>query len=396
MTVEFNRNLAMELYFTVAIALSIIGNVLVIFTIWRRMTLHRPSFFLVLNLAVGDLTSTLVITIFGMPNMFLQRWVYGNAACQFQGFMMQTVSFQTLLTIVFTAVDRYMAICRALRYKAIMTNKKCFLMMGYSWLHSVLVCLPPFFGWGTYTEDINSFSCMMKWDPEWIHRSYVIFTGVTTVFPSGIAIVVFYSKIYKEARRLYACNHPVSSRVNPGTSDTNGTGGRSAQFENKHNGKKGETNKGFTPDEAQRSDHENDGNGTTHNEKSPKVKETNEQTPCSNPPDDPKIRDYGKGDIKPKVDPYSVLKSELKALTVGLLVTIVFIITWTPFLAMRMIRLYASKYVSKQDWMINAEKITLVIFTSAAFINPVIYGTMNRQFRNEFIKALKSLKNMIN
>ena len=374
---------AEEIYYSILVILSFCGNFFVIITIWRRSPLHKPSFFLVLNLAVGDLTSSFVICIFGIPNIYSHRWVYGNAVCQFQGFMMQMLAFQTLLSLLWIAGDRFIAICKAFRYMELVTNRRCFMMIIHTWVHSALVCLPPFFDWGAYEKDYISYSCMMKWAPELKHRSFTFFTGLTTVFPSGFIITYSYFKVLREARKICSYRNATepAELVNISRSDNKDCGDQSSRKINQ-NGRKINNSKEINTIPA-----------TERKENSRNAFDTKcEMDEVTGICAEDVLRAGNMGKEKHKENRVVVFKREFQALALGFILTVTFVITWSPFVIVRMMKLYLPKEFQAKQSMIKAEKFSLILFTAAAFINPMIYAILRKQFREEFLKLLETVR----
>ena len=380
-------DIAEEIYYPVSVILSFFGNFFVIMTIWRRAPLHKPSFFLVLNLAVGDLASSFVICVFGIPNIYSKRWVYGNAVCQFQGFMMQMLAFQMLLSLLWTAVDRFIAICKALRYTELVTNRRCFMMIIHTWVHSAFVCLPPFFNWGTYENDVISYSCMMKWAPELKHRTFNLFTGLTTVFPSGLIITYCYFKVLREARKVYSHRNATepAELTNISRSANKDCGIQRGRKINQIGGKinnSKEINAKSIPATERKQNSQNEID----------VKCEMDEVTSSCAEGVPNAENTGKE--KRKQNRVVVFKREFRALAVGFIVTVTFVITWSPFVIVRMMKLYLPEEFQTKQSMLKAEKFTLILFTAAAFINPMIYAILRKQFREEFLKLLKTMRKL--
>ena len=380
-------DIAEEIYYPVSAILSFFGNFFVIMTIWRREPLHKPSFFLVLNLAVGDLASSFVICIFGIPNIYSKRWVYGNAVCQLQGFVMQMLAFQTLLSLVWTAVDRFIAICKALRYTELVTHRRCLIVIIHTWVHSALVCLPPFFNWGAYEKDVISYSCMMKWAPELKHRTFTLFTGLTTVFPSGFIITYCNFKVLREARKVYSNRNATepAELTNISRSANKDCGVQRGRKINQNQGKTNnskEINAKSIPATERKQSSQNEID----------VKCEMDEVTGSCAEGVPNAGNMGKE--KQKENRVSVFKREFRALAVGFIVTVTFVITWSPFVIIRMMKLYLPGEFQTNQSMLKAEKFTLILFTTAAFINPMIYAILRKQFREEFLKLLKTMRKL--
>ena len=97
---------------------------------------------------------------------------------------------------------------------------------------------------------------------------------------------------------------------------------------------------------------------------------------------------------KPKQNRVAVFKREFRALAVGFIVTVTFVMTWSPFVIVRMTKLYLPDEFRTKQSMLRVEKFTLILFTTAAFINPMIYAILRKQFREEFLKLLKTMRKL--
>ncbi len=94
--VEVPSDIYREIFFCISACLTLTSNSLVLFTIYRSHTLRKCSYYFIANLAVGDLTSCLVILIFNIPTAFLHRWIFGEFLCSLSGFLLQMLAFQTV------------------------------------------------------------------------------------------------------------------------------------------------------------------------------------------------------------------------------------------------------------------------------------------------------------
>uniref|UniRef100_A0A3B1IWY5 G-protein coupled receptors family 1 profile domain-containing protein n=1 Tax=Astyanax mexicanus TaxID=7994 RepID=A0A3B1IWY5_ASTMX len=120
-------------------AVTILGNSLIMGTIYLARALHTAKYIAVFNLALSDLCGSSAI----IPNyvdMFLfdrQYIPYKNCLSSmfFVFFFMAMQSFN-LLALAF---DRVIAICFPLRYHAIVTKTTMTLIVGFMWLFSLTI-----------------------------------------------------------------------------------------------------------------------------------------------------------------------------------------------------------------------------------------------------------------
>ncbi|KAM5180844.1 olfactory receptor 6B1-like [Mantella aurantiaca] len=113
---------------------SLCANGIVIALVILKGHLHQPMYIIIANLAISDFlydTATL-------PKMISKYWS-GDGRLSFAACFVQTPIVHTLncvdsLTITQMAVDRYLAICKPLRYHAIATNQSTIKLCLAIWL----------------------------------------------------------------------------------------------------------------------------------------------------------------------------------------------------------------------------------------------------------------------
>ncbi|XP_029435381.1 olfactory receptor 13C9-like [Rhinatrema bivittatum] len=121
--------------------LALVGNLLVFTILTVEPALHTPMYFFLRNLSFLEICFTTVtapktlvvllaedrsITFFGCALQMYLFYIFGCEECVFLGIM---------------AYDRYVAICNPLRYSFLMSNKRCVLMAGGSWIMCALLQL---------------------------------------------------------------------------------------------------------------------------------------------------------------------------------------------------------------------------------------------------------------
>uniref|UniRef100_A0A8C7DZR9 Olfactory receptor n=1 Tax=Naja naja TaxID=35670 RepID=A0A8C7DZR9_NAJNA len=164
--------------------LTIFGNTLIILLVWVDFQLHTPMYFFLSYLAgmeIGYVTSTL-------PQM-LSHLLTGNGVISLTRCTLALCMGSTeCLLLGVMAYDRYLAICKPLRYASAMDSKQQYLLASSCWIIGCLfsmvnvVCISrhPFCG----PNRINHFVCELQFLLDLacgdIKRTKVILNGLAT------------------------------------------------------------------------------------------------------------------------------------------------------------------------------------------------------------------------
>ncbi|OCT59519.1 hypothetical protein XELAEV_18000941mg [Xenopus laevis] len=104
--------------------------------------LRSPMYFFLSNLSVIDISLSTSVG----PNLLCTLLKDGNqmsvSACVNQFFAHSAFTIVECFLLTVMAYDRYLAICKPLHYVTIMTNKRCFQLVVWSWLGILLLSVP--------------------------------------------------------------------------------------------------------------------------------------------------------------------------------------------------------------------------------------------------------------
>ncbi|KAM9714271.1 olfactory receptor 4F15 [Dama dama] len=121
---------------------SMMGNLVVVFTIALDSHLHSPMYFLLANLSVIDMVFCSIIVPKMICDIFKKHKSISLCGCITQIFFSHAAGGTEMVLLITMAFDRYVAICKPLHYLTIMSPRMCLHFLVTSWtiglIHSLV------------------------------------------------------------------------------------------------------------------------------------------------------------------------------------------------------------------------------------------------------------------
>nr|ABY71758.1 tyramine/octopamine receptor [Macrobrachium rosenbergii] len=389
---------------SIIIVFTIVGNVLVILSVFTYRPLRIVQNFFIVSLAVADLTVAVFVLPFNVAYSIIGKWIFGIHLCQMWltcDIMCCTASILNLCAI---ALDRYWAITDPISYAQKRTLKRVLIMIGLVWVISVIICLPPLFGWNdwpdVFTEDTP---CILTEE-----KGFVIYSSSGSFYCPLLIMTTVYVKIFTATRRRLR-ERAKASKLNeipyrgkariPKEED-------SAVSENGQNGynescKKKLVHKKKKKKRKQSTASEPNSSGTNPNLVPPPIAETSiTENDISNTKDETTpVEEEKKNEVAVKIGPkggnqihqfieekqkISLSKERRAARTLGIIMGS-FVVCWLPFFLMYVILPFCSTCQP------NEKLVNFIVWLGYinSSLNPVIYTIFNLDFRRAFAKILR-------
>ncbi|XP_078509539.1 melatonin receptor type 1A-like [Lissotriton helveticus] len=129
----------------ITIVVDILGNLLVIVSIFRNKRLRKAGNAFVVSLAIADLVVAFYTYPLVLIAIFHDGWVMGNLHCQISGFLMGLSVISSIFNITAIAVNRYCYICHNLKYEKVFTSTNTLFYVALVWVLTFLALVPNFF-----------------------------------------------------------------------------------------------------------------------------------------------------------------------------------------------------------------------------------------------------------
>ncbi|XP_004002911.2 olfactory receptor 5AC1-like [Ovis aries] len=121
---------------------TMVGNLGLIFLIWKDPHLHTPMYLFLGSLAFADACCSSSVTPKMFTNFLSKNHVIALFDCLTQFYFLGSTATTECFLLVVMAYDRYAAICNPLLYSVVMSNRLCIQSIGVSYfigfLHSAI------------------------------------------------------------------------------------------------------------------------------------------------------------------------------------------------------------------------------------------------------------------
>ncbi|XP_040600873.1 olfactory receptor 4F15-like [Mesocricetus auratus] len=133
--------LLLFLFSSVFYTASLMGNLLIVFSVTADSKLHSPMYFLLANLSFLDVGGGSVAAPKMIYDLFRRHKSISFGGCITQIFFIHAIGGTEMVLLTAMAFDRYVAICKPLHYLTIMRPEMCILILSVAWIlgliHSV-------------------------------------------------------------------------------------------------------------------------------------------------------------------------------------------------------------------------------------------------------------------
>ncbi|XP_068081924.1 tyramine receptor 1 [Anabrus simplex] len=179
------------------ILLTIVGNVLVILSVFTYKPLRIVQNFFIVSLAVADLTVAILVLPLNVASSILGRWEFGIHVCKMWLTCDVLCCTASILNLCAIALDRYWAITDPINYAQKRTLKRVLLMIAGLWLLSCVISSPPLIGWNDWPAEFNaSTPCQLT-----KQQGYVVYSSLGSFYIPLFIMTIVYIEIFIATKR---------------------------------------------------------------------------------------------------------------------------------------------------------------------------------------------------
>ncbi|XP_055328764.1 5-hydroxytryptamine receptor 1-like [Paramacrobiotus metropolitanus] len=332
---------------------TIVGNLLVVLAVLLVPKLQRPENLLIISLAIADLLVGMAVMPIAMIYEVAEYWPFGSIVCNLWISLDQTACSASILSLCMISLDRYLVITRPFQYGPKRTLWRMISAAVLIWILSCIISIPPLFYFGNQTDEV----CLVSQDP-----IYQIYATITAFYAPVLLMGIAYAKIYQAAMKIskeeksYTVIHPIQTSMPAGQNITQ---------QHRHS------------------------TGTRPPKKSQSFPQRLVRILIPVTASNPSVNHHDPHRHPSNATGFhrttsSFRSRELKAFKTLTAIIVAFLVSWSPFFILALIRPFYTGHIPK--WVFG---LTLWLGYCNSTINPVLYSIFNKDFRRPFSELLK-------
>ncbi|KAL1492090.1 hypothetical protein ABEB36_012583 [Hypothenemus hampei] len=374
---------------------TIIGNILVCVCIFLVRKLRRPCNYLLVSLAVSDLCVAILVMPMALIYEIKGKWIFGEIACNLWVSLDVLSCTSSILNLCMISVDRYYAITKPLEYGVKRTPRRMIVWIVLVWCLAAMISLPPLLIIGNeHTQkeeggEIINDVCLVSQD-----IGYQVYATMCSFYiPLSVMIVVYY-KIFRAARRIVNEERRAQSHLEPHCyleiSVKNGDGPPQNKISSQspansskvnHRSSSASTNTVCSLDQSGgrcfKTRHSNESQCpmlSSITKKTSKLKHPKSSILSA------VVKASPSTNSNQKKLRFQLAKERKASTTLGIIMS-AFIFCWLPFFVLALIR----PFLAVTTTVLNTlSSLFLWLGYTNSLFNPIIYATLNRDFRKPF------------
>ena len=194
------QNIVFTVLYIITMLVSLVGNMLLLYIVWKKPDVRSPTSFMFVNMAVADLLVTLVVIPYTVSNFYTDSmWpmtgLIGQITCKTVMFIVFFPITTSILCLAFMAVDRFYAVVYP--FRRLLWFRKPKVLTPLVWLLSMafMSIVPVFVVLQWYSEN-SRYECVANFTifgdtPRAIRGIFTYFFVINYLLPVTIISVLY-------------------------------------------------------------------------------------------------------------------------------------------------------------------------------------------------------------
>lgn len=195
---------AVQIILIVAISLlpvlTIVGNLLVIITIFRRQNFRQKANVFVVSLAIADVAVAIFVMLLSILQEFSEiKWLTDDFTCLLSTSFDVMFTTTSILHLMCMTIDRYVAICLPFRYHDLISRKNVGILLTLCWTLPAVISFGLIFGKVHMIGIEEYYSCSSKCFLR-VNAYYAVICSAISFYIPSVFMLVWNFKIFLNVR----------------------------------------------------------------------------------------------------------------------------------------------------------------------------------------------------
>ncbi|XP_031554639.1 QRFP-like peptide receptor [Actinia tenebrosa] len=189
--------------YSIILCVSLIGNILVVFVIYKNRSMRTTVNYFIVNMALSDLIIPILVLPLRISNVTSSReWrVHGTIGaflCKFVYFISDITPTVSSVSLVLMTFDRFCAVAFPMK-AALIPARYRVVLIAFSWVVTMAFFAPYFYAFNLMKNG-NMWICMPTW-PNYSHKIFTILACVLFIILPFVLLIILYTAILVILRR---------------------------------------------------------------------------------------------------------------------------------------------------------------------------------------------------
>ena len=393
---------------SVGMLVGIPGNLLIV-AVYATKRFRSSAHILIMGLAVADFSVCLIrpLDIFFETSKGLYRYHHSKFWCKGYPFIEAATSQCSVYIMALIAVERYFTVCRPHDHRTTLTPKRAALSIVACFTVAIVVCFPTTILSDNVVQEFTYEGVDMEkrcdrnaGGPRWFFLLQKSALNSLT-FLALLTMIVLYTKVVLEVRRRTTVRPIGDKNASTSVFTDAGSTGVVSNHDDRFSGNTATAAikaTRFSNDADHVDGDEEDGDKSSNPDRTVSLKlrdtigdKNSFSVATVSPADTTAVVSTNHDDVR-KSAPRTGGRS--KTTKMLLLTTAIFVVTYLPTVGMLLIpdRLFFENYYTQKRILVTAFFIIRNVYIFNHVINPILYGFVNKRFRDDCRKVMRRMK----
>ena len=215
------QSVTSAVYFVLVLILSIsgtFGNICALVAVAKSPILRKRNNIFMVSLTFADFMVTALVEPLMLVQLYYEAWPFNFASCKFFAYLVIYSMGNSMLTVIFISLQRYVKICHSSAvYEKMFGKYKLEFHLFTTWAGGIFLTILPEFGYGEVAFEQHLKMCST--DPfdfhSWLHMTILMGWALMCLLPVPIEYYLIFRTVRNAHLRIHNHDLQIASTTRP-------------------------------------------------------------------------------------------------------------------------------------------------------------------------------------